>query len=230
MSPILIVPIAFLALIFPPLLIPVGIFWLMCRIENKRIQKFILRNGKFIRAHDFINARIKNYTAFDTETTGVDHNVDKIIEIAAVKVRFGIPIARFSMLVNPGMHIPAAATNVNHITDRMVRHARSEEHVLRKFNKFVGADILIAHNSSKFDIPLLKKAYTSHDLGHVNAFTDSLWMARTYLKGLENYKLGTCCRRIGYTPRIAHRALADSYSVYKLVEACRKISKETTLT
>ena len=64
-----------------------------------------------------------DYVVFDLETTGLSPETDGIIEISAVKVRGGKVTDSFSTLVNPGRHIPAAASRVNGLTDSMVADA-----------------------------------------------------------------------------------------------------------
>lgn len=62
----------------------------------------------------------KDFVVFDTETTGLYPWNDKIIEIGAARFRYGKPVARFDILVNPGIHIPQTITDLTHITDDMV--------------------------------------------------------------------------------------------------------------
>ena len=84
------------------------------------------------------------FVAFDLETTGLVNRKDEIIEIGAVKftveVKNGrvVPklISEFDTLVKPNMLIPAEATNVNHITDKMVENAPPVGEALKQFTAF----------------------------------------------------------------------------------------------
>ncbi|MDR0720448.1 MAG: 3'-5' exonuclease [Treponema sp.] len=88
------------------------------------------------------------FTAFDLETTGLDPQKDKIVEIGAVKFdRLGIT-ARFSALVNPGIPIAPEASKVNHITDAMLIGEPAIEETLPGFIRFIGDSMLIAHNAT----------------------------------------------------------------------------------
>lgn len=69
------------------------------------------------------------FIAFDVETTGLNPNFDKIVEIGAVVFENGVPIKTFDSLVNPNVSIPSSATSVNHITNEMIEAAPSEEAV-----------------------------------------------------------------------------------------------------
>ena len=53
---------------------------------------------------------LSSYVAIDFETTGLDPNHDKIIEVAAILFKDGEPKKTFSTLVNPGQNIPSFIT------------------------------------------------------------------------------------------------------------------------
>jgi DNA polymerase-3 subunit epsilon len=97
------------------------------------------------------------FIAFDTETTGLEPKTDKIVEIGAVKFdRLGM-IGRFSVLINPGIPMPAEAARVNGITDEMLRQQPPIEEVLPDFLRFIGQGILVAHNAP-FDVSFINAA------------------------------------------------------------------------
>jgi DNA polymerase-3 subunit epsilon len=99
----------------------------------------------------------KHFVVFDLETTGLDPKKDKIVEIGAVKFdRNGI-IARFSVLINPGIPMPYAASQVNHITDEMLKDKPALKDVLPDFIRFIDGAILMAHNSG-FDCGFINEA------------------------------------------------------------------------
>ena len=49
--------------------------------------------------------KLSTYVALDFETTGLDHKVDRIIEVAAIRFVDGEPKKRFSTLVLSLIHI-----------------------------------------------------------------------------------------------------------------------------
>ena len=61
------------------------------------------------------------YIAFDFETTGLNPNEDRIIEIAAIKFLNGKPVDRFVTLVNPERPIDPFITDITGISDKMVK-------------------------------------------------------------------------------------------------------------
>ena len=88
---------------------------------------------------------------YDTETTGVRPDSDRIVEIAAFD-----PIQQrtFSQLINPGCPIPAEASAIHHITNEMVASAPSFMQAAEDFIQFCEGDvILLAHNNDNFRRP-----------------------------------------------------------------------------
>ncbi len=139
------------------------------------------------------------FVAFDLETTGLVPQKDEIIEIGAVKFTVKVEngqvmpqkIKEFQTFVKPNMMIPAEATRVNHITDKMVENAPLVADCLRQFTAFCGQDtILVAHNAD-FDTGFLKVAYEKNpQLLPGNPIVDSLRLSRSILPELKNHKLG----------------------------------------
>lgn len=65
------------------------------------------------------------FTVFDVETTGLDPEKDRIVEVASVAVWGSrvLPGEYASSLVNPGIPIPPSASAIHHLTDSMVENA-----------------------------------------------------------------------------------------------------------
>ena len=58
-----------------------------------------------------------DYVVFDIETTGLNKDFDKIIEIGALKYRNNILVSEFNYLVNPKIKIPEIITTITGIKD-----------------------------------------------------------------------------------------------------------------
>ncbi len=59
------------------------------------------------------------FIAFDTETTGVDVGVDRIVSAAAVEFRDGVEVSSREWLIKVDVEIPEAASEVHGITNEM---------------------------------------------------------------------------------------------------------------
>ena len=86
------------------------------------------------------------YVLLDLETTGGNATVDRITEIAAVRVEDGIEVARWSTLVNPGVRIPPFIQSLTGISDAMVQTAPAFDEVARQLLDFLDGAVLVAHN------------------------------------------------------------------------------------
>jgi exodeoxyribonuclease X len=98
-----------------------------------------------------------NLLILDCETTGIDPEKDKVVELAGVMVdpQKRRVVESWSSLVDPGMPIPPEAMGIHHILNRMVAGKPSLSEVLSQ--KIMGAIQPVAHNSefdSKF-IPIV---------------------------------------------------------------------------
>lgn len=94
------------------------------------------------------------FVVFDVETTGLSAVYNTIIELAAVKVKDGEIIDRFTSFANPHHPLSIATIELTGITDDMVKDAPDVEEVLREFHEWIGDSVLVAHNAS-FDIGFL---------------------------------------------------------------------------
>lgn len=96
----------------------------------------------------------------DTETTGIDPAVDKIVELAAVWDDPQDGRWEISELCNPGIDIPAPAMAVHHITDEMVSLSEPPEIVLNDLLLQIGSEdlVFVAHNA-EFDKGMVGAIY-----------------------------------------------------------------------
>ncbi|AAC65617.1 exonuclease domain-containing protein [Treponema pallidum] len=152
------------------------------------------------------------FTAFDTETTGLKAEEDRIIEIGAVTFdRKGI-IARFSTLIFPDRAIPPDVSKINHITDDMLVNKPRFCEIVSDFSRFIKGTVLVAHNAN-FDVEFLnaelslcKKQPLSHKV------VDTYAMAQAVFPGLgrHQYRLQNLALQFGLTVHAAHRAEDDA--------------------
>jgi DNA polymerase III subunit epsilon len=101
---------------------------------------------------------------FDLETTGVSISVDRIVELAIVKIMpDGTRIAK-RKLINPLMPIPIGSSDIHGITDEMVKDAPTFKQVANEVKQFIENCDLGGYNSNRFDIPLLMEEFLRADI------------------------------------------------------------------
>lgn len=152
---------------------------------------------------------------YDTETTGIRLDEDRIVEIAAYN-----PVTQksFCSFVNPMIPIPADATRVHHISDEMVRDAPTFATVGKDFIEFCGEDaILIAHNNDGFDVHILRNELKRHQVMMPEwKFIDTLKWARRYRPDLPRHSLQFLREIYGVAMNNAHRALDDVVVLHEI--------------
>jgi len=155
---------------------------------------------------------------YDTETTGLRPEKERIVEIAAYDP---VRDRTFERLINPGIPIPKEASAVHGITDEMVESHPSFQVVGRELIEFCDADaVLVAHNNDAFDMPFLKCEFDRNQLTMPSwAFFDSLKWARRYRPDLPRHTLQFLRDMYGIPANNAHRALDDVIVLHNIFTA-----------
>jgi DNA polymerase III subunit epsilon len=157
------------------------------------------------------------FVALDFETTGLSPEIDRIVEVGAVRFNAsGTELGRFERLVDPGCPMPKAAQRIHGLCDADLAGQPLAAEVLPEFLTWLGepiASLLLAHNAS-FDAGFLGRelARLGRDLPSFR-IADTLALARRRLPGAPNHRLDTLALLLKLDQCGAHRALADSVRV-----------------
>ena len=164
-----------------------------------------------------MNWKQAEWLCVDTETTGVGAEVDRIVELAAVRYHAGRVIERRGMLVNPERAIPQEASDVHGITDDDVAGAETMRTIGPRFLDYVrGAEVLVAYNWP-FDDGMLEVALGDEWAAATadKPVIDPLVVVRfddvgRFWRGKERHKLEAVATRLGIPLRNTHRAGSDA--------------------
>ena len=96
---------------------------------------------------------------FDLETTGINTQSDRIIEIAVVKCLPKGIVREFQYRINPEIPIPPSATAVHGITDADVALAPTFAQIAARLLQFLDGCDLSGVNVRRFDLPLLQQEF-----------------------------------------------------------------------
>lgn len=141
----------------------------------------------------------------DTETTGLSHRENELIEIAAARLRGREIVDRFDTFVKPSGIIPAEITELTSITNADVAHAPSAEGAVAALAEFVGGAPVIAHNAA-FDRGFIEAVSGGSEVSDI--WIDSLALSRIALPRLSSHKLASMAELFGCAS-VSHRANAD---------------------
>jgi DNA polymerase III subunit epsilon len=162
-------------------------------------------------------APLQRVLVLDTETTGLSHRSDRIIELAMLLVQVDVargrpvgPVTVFEAFEDPGMPIPEAAQAVTGITDDMVRGQRIDDVAVRALVD--QADLVIAHNAG-FDRPFMEARFPFlAEKPWACSFMEIDWKAL----GAGSAKLGALAQDRGWFFE-AHRAQVDCHALLQVL-------------
>lgn len=166
------------------------------------------------------------YIVFDLETTGLGRDA-RICEIGAVRIA-GFELAdRFETFVDPRAPLPAGISALTGIRPSDLRGAPSAAVAVRRFMRFVGDAVLVAHNA-RFD-----RSFLDRDLDLVTGrrlagqVLDTLALARTLLAGRATRTgLASLSHFFGTSARPCHRALPDAEATAEILLALIGLAQE----
>jgi DNA polymerase III alpha subunit (gram-positive type) len=157
--------------------------------------------------------------AFDLETTGVDKQKDRIIEIGLVLYSTGQRRALEStcFLVDPGgAPITEEISGITGIYANAVeKFGYDEESALNAYCEFYNkAEAVIGHNILRFDLPIINNALNRLQFDNLpeKLIIDTM----TDIPGVKGEQLITMCAKAGFLYD-AHSALDDAKAVLKLI-------------
>ena len=145
---------------------------------------------------------MKDYVAFDLETTGLSLERDQIIEIGAVKVRDGKISGKYNCIIHPEIEVSDFIINLTGIDRNMLKKGISLKEGVEGFLEFSRNFPVLGHNVM-FDYKFMKKAAASFKHNFEREGVDTLKVARKLLGELENKKLETLCAHYHYVNQAA---------------------------
>ncbi|MBA2727469.1 MAG: DUF3820 family protein, partial [Parachlamydiaceae bacterium] len=152
----------------------------------------------------------QTFICLDCEMTGLDLELDRIIEIAVVKFTFDEILEEYETLIDPECIIPQLTIDIHHITQEMVAGKPTIATVLPKLLEMIGKHIVVGHGVN-FDLALIGKAADRAGIPHTllsNRFFDTLRMARLYGESPTN-SLEQLRKHFNIEEEGAHRAMSD---------------------
>lgn len=152
---------------------------------------------------------LASFVVVDVETTGLDPNVEQIIELAALRFTDGAIVNSYSTYVETERDIPPEVSAIHGITRSDVEFAPLWSDVQRGLVSFMRPGELVVAHHAEFDRAFLP-CLDSHTWTCSERFARHLW------PGAPAYKNQVLRHYLGLTPKdrradnLAHRAFDDA--------------------
>jgi CBS domain-containing protein len=148
----------------------------------------------------------------DTETTSIDTNEARIVQIGAVSMRRGRIEEKlaFDRLVNPRIAVPEASSRIHGLTTADLDQAPTFAELVADFETFVRGHLLIGY-AIAFDLTVLKREYALIDRHWFEPRAlDIRPLARALGMVMPDYSLDTIAAALGVEIEGRHTALGDA--------------------
>jgi DNA polymerase-3 subunit epsilon len=153
-----------------------------------------------------------SYTAFDTETTGLQPSEgDEIVSVGAVRIVNGRLLEHevFEQLVDPRRAMSPEAGRITGIDATMLENQPTIDRVLPAFSQFCEDTVLVAHNAA-FDMRFLRLKEEATGVRFAQPVLDTLLLSAVIYPGLESHSLEAIAERMGVSSVGRHTALGDA--------------------
>lgn len=153
---------------------------------------------------------------FDLETTGTNVDEDRIVQIAIYK-----PDTEewFHSCVNPGVPIPAEASEIHGLTNEMLKDAPTFGDIAQEVLDFIGDRDLCGFNMISFDLPLLMAELRRAGL-ELDLFARRMFDAMAIFHHFFKRDLASAVRHYtGEELEDAHDARADVRATWEVFRA-----------
>jgi DNA polymerase-3 subunit epsilon len=170
----------------------------------------------------------QSFCVIDFETTGLDAEKDRVLEMGLVVFDGGLVTSKKQWLIHPEMPIPADSTAVHGISDDDVKDAPKFRELAAELAALLEGHIPVAYNAD-FDRKFLHAEFTRAGRAPADAQPpalrpDVVWLdPLVWVRELQKYekgkKLTDVAARMGIALDNAHRADADAEAAGRVLLA-----------
>lgn len=157
------------------------------------------------------------YVSLDLETTGLDPEVDQIIEVAAIRFDANGVIESFHSMVNPERRLEYRISLLTGIDTGELARAPHFPTIAGDLERFIGLDPIVGQNPT-FDTTFLER----NGVQVFGPTYDTFDLASLMLPRLPQRSLGGIADYLGIAFEVRHRAYADAEAAMNVFVALRK--------
>lgn len=169
----------------------------------------------------------KSLCVFDLETTGLQINTDRIVQIAIIKMNPSGERTELNQLINPEMIIPQEVIDIHGVSNELIQDKPTFSQFAPELIEFIGDADLAGYNSNKFDIPVLAEEFLRVGINFDFSFRKFIDIQNIFHK-MEQRTLAAAYKfYCGEEMKNAHDALYDTQATLDVFLAQLERYKET---
>ena len=169
----------------------------------------------------------KSLCVFDLETTGLQINTDRIVQIAIIKLNPSGERTELNQLINPEMTIPQEVIDIHGVSNELIQGKPTFSQFAPELIEFIGDADLAGYNSNKFDIPVLAEEFLRVGINFDFSFRKFIDIQNIFHK-MEQRTLAAAYKfYCGEEMKNAHDALYDTQATLDVFLAQLERYKET---
>ncbi len=169
----------------------------------------------------------KSLCVFDLETTGLQINTDRIVQIAIIKLNPSGERTELNQLINPEITIPQEVIDIHGVSNELIQDKPTFSQFAPDLIEFIGDADLAGYNSNKFDIPVLAEEFLRVGINFDFSFRKFIDIQNIFHK-MEQRTLAAAYKfYCGEEMKNAHDALYDTQATLDVFLAQLERYKET---
>ncbi|MBC7765982.1 MAG: 3'-5' exonuclease [Hyphomonadaceae bacterium] len=162
---------------------------------------------------------LHQYVVVDLIATGLDPQIDHLVEVAAIRYKNGEVLEKFVTLVDPRVAFTAQVVLQNGIREVEVRHAPPIDVIMPQLVAFIGNDVVIGHNTS-LDVAFIKRFAHKQKLSFPNCYSDTFHLAYRITLTEKNKRMKELIDYLSISNSKKHRAYENAIRCAELLKLC----------
>lgn len=154
--------------------------------------------------------RISQFVALDFETTGLDKEQDRIVEVALCRYVDGVLESTWTSMLNPEIQVRDFIAKLTGVPVQELETSPKFADKVDEILSFIGDLPLVAHNAPMDMMFLNKELQLCGREPLQNAVFDTLSLSRIVWWHTKNHRLENLASELGLSAATAHRALPDA--------------------
>lgn len=164
------------------------------------------------------NQILEEYVVLDCETTGIDVNKDRIIEIGALYIKESEIEGIYHTLIDIDIDLSDEIKRLTGIKEDELRNGKNIKDALSGLAEFLGTKTVIGYNIRNFDAKIIQKECKRNQItSPLTRVVDVFDIARRD-PTLTKYKMEDVANAKGIIVKEKHRALSDCYTCYDIYQ------------